>query len=252
VRHAVVRNCYLHDPINTSFTCPGIFFKGGSSDILIEKCLVRGITGNAAIMVGGDTGASYFDGLYYSPKVEGVSEVVRNNILADFTDSAFDVRGVHGAKIYNNTIVTQTSFCIFRITWGGSGSGTMIGNYDIDMTNNLVLATGSPIYSENDGNTDATLTYGHTLWGGGFKTGTGAGIPTFPQAGDVVVGSGTFSAVVSDPSYSSITGLSDAKTRYVLAPASPAKGAGTANTVAPYDILDVLRSLTAPSLGAFE
>src|SRR5207248_3152105 len=37
VRHAVVRDSYLHDPVNGSLTSPGVFFKGGSSDILIER-----------------------------------------------------------------------------------------------------------------------------------------------------------------------------------------------------------------------
>jgi hypothetical protein len=252
VRHAVVRDCYLHDPVNGSLTCPGIFFKGGSNNILIERNLIRGIRSNAAIMIGGDTGASFFDSLYMNPKVEGVNEVVRNNVLADFDDSAFEVRGTHGAKIYNNTVVAQTSFCIFRLTWGGAGSGTQVGNYDIDMANNLVLAYGSPVFAQNNGNTDATLTFGPQLWGGSLSQGSGAGIPTFPQAKDVHVGSGTFGAVVVNPSYTSITGLPDALSRYPLASGSVAKGAGEANTVAPADITGKTRSTTTPSIGAFE
>jgi hypothetical protein len=253
LRNSVVRNSWLHDPVVVSMHSPGVFFKGGSNNILIENNLVSGINGNGAIMIGGDTGAQWFDGLYYNPKVEGVNEVVRNNILANFNDSAFEIRGTHGAKIYHNTVVTPTSFCIFRLTWGGSGSGTQIGNYNIDMTDNLILSYGNPAYAENSGNSDATLHFGPQFWGGSFGASSGPGVPRFPQASDKTVPStANFGSVVMNPSYTSLTGLSDALGRYPLATGSPAKNAGAANTVAPLDILGVIRSTTAPSIGAFE
>jgi hypothetical protein len=172
--------------------------------------------------------------------------------MADFDDSAFEVRGVHGAKIYNNTIVAQTSFCIFRLTYGDGGLSYQVSNYDIDMANNLILVTGSPTYAQNDGNSDLTATFGPQLWGGGLKQGYGSGLPSFPQAKDVTVGSGSFGAVVTNPSYTSITGLADALQRYPLVTSSPALAKGEANTVAPLDILQNVRSTTTPSIGAFE
>jgi hypothetical protein len=253
IRHGVVRDCYLHDPVNGSLTCPGVFFKGGSSNILLERNLVRGIVGNSVIMVGGNTGIKYWDPLYANPLIEGVNEVVRNNVMADFTDSAFDIRGCDGAQIYNNTIVTQTTFCIFRLTWGGQDSSSQVGNEDITVANNLVLSYGKPTYSQNDGNQDVTATFGPQLWGGAFKPGYGGGVPAFPLAKDVVVAAtSAFGTVLVNPSYLGMTGLADALSRFVLAPGSPAKGAGEANTVAPEDILGVERPAAAPSLGAFE
>jgi hypothetical protein len=250
VRHAVVRNCYLHDGVNGRLRCPGIFFKAGSSDILIEGNLIRGIRGNSAIMVGGDSRQDYFDALYAKPPVESVHQVVRNNLLADFDDSAFDIRGVHGARIYNNTIVTQTSFCIFRLTWGDGGTSFPSGNYDVDISNNLVLCTGSPRFAENDGNGDATVRFGPQLWGGSLGQSSGAGIPTFPLPNDVAPG--VFGTVLVEPSFTGITSRADALARFGLVPGSPAKGAGSANVVAPLDILGRPRSATRPSIGAFE
>ena len=46
----------------------GIFFKGGSSDILIESNVVRGIRANAALQLGGNTGASFWNPLYPEPR----------------------------------------------------------------------------------------------------------------------------------------------------------------------------------------
>ncbi len=252
VRHAVVRDCWLHDPINVTLKSPVIFFKGGSSDTLIERNLIEGARGNGAVMVGGDTGGQWFDGLYYSNKIEGVNQVIRNNLIADFDDSAFEIRGVKNAKIHGNTIVTQTSFSIFRLTWGGSGSGVKIGNYGVDIANNLVLTTGRPSYARNDGNVDATVRFGTQLWGGSFAAGYGPGVPTFPQPKDVQLGSGTFGAVLVNPSFASFTSRADALARFKLVTTSPAKAKGDPGTAAPVDIVGTVRSTTAPSIGAYE
>jgi hypothetical protein len=253
VRHAVVRNCYLHDGVNGSLTCPGIFFKCGSSNTLIEGNLIRGIRGNAAIMVGGDSRQDRFDALYANPPVEGVNQIIRNNLLTDFDDSAFDFRGVHTAKIYNNTVVAQTSFSIFRLTWGDGGTSFQSGNYDVDITDNLVLCDGTPTFAQNDGNADVTVRFGRQLWGGSPSQGHGAGIPTFPLAGDLHVAASAFGSVLVNPSFTGITSRADALARFKLASGSPAKGAGAPdNTVAPRDVNGATRSATAPSIGAEE
>ena len=70
----------------------GIFFKGGSSQILIENNLISGIRGNSALMLGGNTGVQYFDPNYAGQ--EGVNQVARNNIVADYDTLAIEVRGV--------------------------------------------------------------------------------------------------------------------------------------------------------------
>lgn len=118
------------------------------------------------------------------------------------------------------------------------------------MTNNLVIATGTPRTAQNDGNTDLTATFGPQLWCGTFGASYGTGVPTLPQGTDVV--SKNASTVLANPTDTSLTGLADASTRYALAPGSPAKGAGEPNTVAPDDALGNPRSATAPSIGAVE
>ncbi len=250
VRHAVMRGCYLHDPVVISMSSPGAFFKGGSNEILMENNLFCRIRGNAAVMLGGDTGAQWFDPLYSNPKIESVDEVVRNNFLADFDDAAFEVRGAQNAKIYNNTVVTQTSFAIYRFSWGGNGSGTQIGNHAIAISDDLVLATSTPRTAENDGNSDLTVTFGPALWGGTFGGTYGPALPTIPAAGSVQVPVSGFPKVLANPTYLSLTGVSDALARYALVSASPARGAGAADGV-PYDASGATRPAT-PSLGALE
>jgi hypothetical protein len=250
VRHAVMRGCYLHDPVVISMSSPGAFFKGGSNEILMENNLFCRIHGNAAVMLGGDTGGQWFDPLYTNPKIESVDEVVRNNFLADFDDAAFEVRGAQNAKIYNNTVVTESSFSIYRFSWGGAGSGTQIGNHAIAISDDLVLATSSPRTAENDGNSDLTVTFGPTLWGGSFSGTYGSALPTIPVAGSVQVAASGFSTVLANPSYSGLTGLADALARYALVAGSPARGAGAADGV-PYDAAGTKRPST-PSLGALE
>lgn len=211
VRRSVVRDTWLHDPVNLSMKSPGVFFKGGSSDILIERCLVSGIHGNAAIMIGGDTGAKWFDGLHSDPKLEGANQVVRENILTDFDDAAFEFRGVHGARVVSNTVVTASPFAIFRLAWGGSGSGVKIGNDDIEIANNLVVATRGPQYARNDGNPDVKVRFGRQAWAGRFKAAEGEGLQRFPGEGDAVQG---VEGAVVDPRTEHLGGMVDARARF--------------------------------------
>ena len=244
VHIAIVRDCYIHDNEPGSH---GIFFKGGSSQILIERNLIRGIRSSAALQLGGDSGPGFFDPAH--PDREGVDQTARNNLVADCDDSIFEVRGVDGGRIYHNTVVTRTGFAIFRLTRGLNDAGGTSDNDNIDMTNNLIISlAGSPQYARNDGNA-GNFRFGRQLWAGSFLGSSSPAIPAFPQARDVVSAT---SGVVMHPSDVGLTGLDDAKQRYSLAPRSPARYAGEANTVAPRDILDALRSPGAPSIGAFE
>ena len=56
VRKTVVRSNKIHDNAVGSH---GIFFKGGSSKILIEKNDIYGIRQNAAVQLGGNTGPKF-------------------------------------------------------------------------------------------------------------------------------------------------------------------------------------------------
>jgi hypothetical protein len=244
---AVIAGNDIHDNDAGSH---GIFFKGGSADILIEGNVVRGIRGNAALQLGGNTGASFWNPAY--PDWEGVDQVARNNLIADFDDSAVEIRGVDGASVYNNTIVTQTSFAIFRLQTGNDASGGTSGNDNVHISSNLVIGTGGdPQYARNDGGT-ATITFGPQLWAGVFHNSGSptAGIPAFPQSGDVVTVSGA--GVVVDPTVSGLTGIDDAAARYTPAPASPALGAAEVLADVVVDFFGSARSAVTPTLGAIE
>ncbi len=246
---AVVIGNDIHDNAVGSH---GIFFKGGSADILIEGNVIRGIRGNAALQLGGSTGAAFWNPLY--PAWEGVDQIARNNIITDFDDSAVEIRGVDGATVYNNTIVTQSNFAIFRLQVGNNASGGSSGNDNIYISSNLVVATGGdPQYARNDGGS-AAIVFGPQLLAGTLHNSGAAtpGIPSFPQPDDAVVGAGSLAAVLVDPTVVGVTGLADAIGQYTPVPGSAALGAAEVLADVARDILGELRSATAPTFGAVE
>lgn len=184
VRKVVARRNKIHDNAVGSH---GIFFKGGSSNILIEGNEIWGIRANAALQLGGNTGPSFFDPLW--PNWEGFNQVARNNDLWDFDDSAFEIRGVKKGRIYNNRVSTQTGFAIFRLQCGEVAGGvSQSGNDDIVIRDNVIEATGDPQYARNDcGAVD--ITFLRQTWMGEFHNAgnPGPNIPTFPLPGDTVV-----------------------------------------------------------------
>jgi len=244
---AVVTGNDIHDNAAGSH---GIFFKGGSADIVIEANVIRGISGNAALQLGGNTGASFWNPDY--PGREGVNQIARNNLIADFDDSAVEIRGVDGAFVYNNTIVGQTSFAIFRLQTGNNASGGTSGNDDVHISSNLIIGTGGdPQYARNDAGA-AAIAFGPQLWAGLFHNSGSPtpGIPVFPQAADVVATSG--SGVVVNPTVTALSGLDDAAGRYGPTVASPALGAAETLADVVADFFGVARSATAPTMGAIE
>lgn len=184
VRKTVARRNKIHDNAVGSH---GIFFKGGSSKILIEGNEIWGIRANAALQLGGNTGPDFFDPLW--PNWEGVNQVARNNHIWDFDDSAFEIRGVKRGRIYNNQVETQTTFAIFRLQCGEvSGGQGQSGNDDIVIRDNVIEATGDPQYARNDcGPVD--ITFERQTWIGQFHNSGSAGpnIPTFPLPSDTVI-----------------------------------------------------------------
>jgi len=184
VRKVVVRRTKIHDNAAGSH---GIFFKGGSSRILIEDNEIYRIRGNAALQLGGNTGPNFFDPLW--PQWEGVDQIARNNHIYDFDDSAFEIRGVKDGKIYRNQVETQTSFAIFRLQCGevAGGAGSS-GNDDIVIRDNVIEATGDPQYARNDCG-PVGVTFKRQTWIGTFHNSgsPGPGIPSFPLPSDTVV-----------------------------------------------------------------
>jgi len=184
VRKVVVRRTKIHDNAPGSH---GIFFKGGSSRILIEDNEIYAIRGNAALQLGGNTGPNFFDPLW--PDWEGVDQIARGNHVYDFDDSAFEIRGVLGGEVYRNEVETQTSFAVFRLQCGEVAGGVgQSGNDDIVIRDNVIAATGDPQYARNDcGPVD--ITFKRQTWIGEFHNSAGAGpnIPQFPLPGDTVL-----------------------------------------------------------------
>lgn len=250
VHQAVARGNHLHDNAKGSH---GIFFKGGSSEILIEANLIRGIRGNAALQLGGNTGPDFFDPAH--PDREGVDQLARNNLIVGGDDAIFEVRGVLRGRIDHNTVVTETGFAILRLAKGSAAGGGVSTNDDIAFVNNLVLSTsGSPQYARNDAG-DVRLTFGPTLWGGTFSNSgsPGASIPTFPRPDDVEVESTGLDDVLLDPPVSTEARL--AKIWADCAPTfySPAiRAGGTDAGWVPVDARGRARPTTKPTFGALE
>ncbi|HZV02952.1 MAG TPA: hypothetical protein VFF73_39970, partial [Planctomycetota bacterium] len=216
----------------------------------IEKNLVRGIRSNAAIQLGGVTGTTFFDPAHAT--VEGFDQMARDNLITDCDDACVQIEGCQHAHVHHNTIVSQTGFAIFRLNQGSSASGAASNDDDVDIQNNLIIATGgNPQYARDDGQS-TNVHFGRQLWAGGLVNAgsPGPGVPSFPQAGDVV-SAGT-SGVVVNPSPTAITGMADALARFALVAGSPAKNAGVADPLVGFDITGAARSTTSPSLGAFE
>jgi hypothetical protein len=248
VRTAVVRNCWIHNPPRGN---SGVFFKGGSSLILLEGNLVSGIRGNSAVMLGGNSGGQYF-----SPDVpnqEGVDQFARNNIIADYDDSAIEVRGVQRGYIYNNTIVGDSLFAVFRLQFGNNASGGKSPNQEIVITDNLVINTApAPIlYAWNDGNI-GSFKVGPQVWAGLFHQYERNGLPTFPQSFDVRLTRYEANKVLRNPNDDGLNGLADSVARYTVTPGSPALGRSSGVMKTPYDLLGKARSTTASTIGALE
>ena len=250
VHQAVARRNHLHDNAKGSH---GIFFKGGSSEILIEGNLIQRIRGNAALQLGGNTGPAFFDPAH--PDQEGVDQLARNNVIADCDDSIFEVRGVRRGRIDHNTVLTHTGFAILRFAKGNVSGGGSCGNDEIEFGNNLVLSEGAaPQFARNDAGS-VHLSFGPTLWGGTFANSSspGEGIPRFPRPGDVVVDAARLRSILVDPSVEGATSVADAMSRCRPVRGSPARAAGAPDAAwVPTDASSTPRSKAKPTLGALE
>lgn len=251
VTQAVVRRCDIHDNAQGSH---GIFFKGGSKDILIEDNAIRGIRGNAALQLGGSTGAGLFNPLL--PDWEGADQLARNNLIFDFDDSGCEVRGVQRGLIQHNTFVTSSSFAIYRMSRGNTNSGGSCEVDQISFRNNLVISLNSaspPQYARND-TSGQSLDFAPTLWAGSLRNSSSPGpaVPTFPQLADLSVASNAINTILSSPLASGSTSRASAIAAYSLINGSPAINAASPAAATSRDINGAARSPSMPSFGADE
>jgi len=111
----IVQDSYLHD-IATN----GIYFKGGSTDTLIERNRIER-TGGAGILVGFDTSPDYFDLTVNPQYYESIRGVVRNNIIRNTQYAGIGLYAAKDAQIWNNTLIdtaqTGHSPIYFGITY---------------------------------------------------------------------------------------------------------------------------------------
>ena len=107
--HSLVTGCRFVG--KDGFTASaGIQLKGGTSDVIIEKCSFTK-AGERPINLGGSTGLPYFRP--QGAKFEAARLIVRNNTIEGSLCAAAFV-GVDGAEFSNNTILFPTKW-IFRI-----------------------------------------------------------------------------------------------------------------------------------------
>jgi hypothetical protein len=95
----LVQDSYLHD-IATN----GIYFKGGSTDSVVERNRIERV-GGAGVLVGFDTSPEFFDLAANPHYYESIRGVVRNNIIADTQGSGIGLYAAKDAQIWNNTLI---------------------------------------------------------------------------------------------------------------------------------------------------
>jgi len=95
----IVQDSYLHN-IATN----GIYFKGGSTDSIVERNRIEHV-GGAGILVGFDTSPEFFDLTVNPNYYESIRGVVRNNIIRDTQGAGIGLYAAKDAQIWNNTLM---------------------------------------------------------------------------------------------------------------------------------------------------
>jgi polygalacturonase len=107
--HTLINGCRFIGKEGFSASA-GIQLKGGTSDVIVEKCHFTN-AGQRPINLGGSTGLAYFRP--QGAKYEATRLIVRNNIIEESLCAAAFV-GVDGAEFVDNTIMYPEKW-IFRI-----------------------------------------------------------------------------------------------------------------------------------------
>jgi len=95
----IVQDGYLHD-IATN----GIYFKGGSTDSMVERNRIERV-GGAGVLMGFDTSPEFFDLTVNPSYYESIRGVVRNNIIRDTQGAGIGLYAAKDAQIWNNTLM---------------------------------------------------------------------------------------------------------------------------------------------------
>jgi hypothetical protein len=94
-----VEDSHVHDTATN-----GIYFKGGATDVLIQRNVVEN-TGEGGILVGFDTSPEFFDLTLNPGYYEAIRGIVRNNIVRHTGRAGIGLYASRDALIANNTIL---------------------------------------------------------------------------------------------------------------------------------------------------
>lgn len=108
----LVQDCHIHDIATT-----GLYFKGGATNCVAERCLVEN-TGSGGIFVGFDTSPEWFDTLANPDYYENIYGVVRNCIVRNTVYAGIAMYGAYHPKIYNNTVINTAASAHSPIYFG--------------------------------------------------------------------------------------------------------------------------------------
>jgi parallel beta-helix repeat protein len=114
-----VQDSHVHDTSTN-----GIYFKGGASDVVIERNRVER-TGEAGILVGFDTSPEFFDLAQNPQYYEAVRGVVRNNIVRDTDYAGIGLYASRDAVVANNTLINTA-----RVGHGALYFGVTLQDFD--------------------------------------------------------------------------------------------------------------------------
>jgi len=99
----LVQDCHIHD-IATN----GLYFKGGATCCVVERCLVEN-NGAGGIFLGFDTSPEWFDTLANPGYYENIYGVARNNIVRNTVYAGIAMYCAYHPKVYNNTVINTAA-----------------------------------------------------------------------------------------------------------------------------------------------
>ncbi|MBX9624607.1 MAG: right-handed parallel beta-helix repeat-containing protein, partial [Gemmataceae bacterium] len=218
----VVRDNYLYNIATT-----GIYPKGGATDSLIERNLIRGA--NIGVAVGFYTDAEWMDPAANPGYYESIRSVVRNNVIVDTRYAGIGLWASLDSRVYNNTLVNvaqtaQAGILFDRADHWVGGQTVWQLNRNAAVVNNVVSISGTggrPVVELRPGSVAAgTLTLGNNVY---YRPG-GVGQYRDGNAGTVVLGLAAWQSRMGDVGSREADPRLDAG--FHLLPGSPAVNAG--------------------------